>query len=106
MNNFGNSAYVGLKCIGYQPLVVGLVASTLTIPNNSSSAVLVLEANAATVPNSVAARFLESGASPTPLVGMPLVNLSIYEIRAGDLATFQIISANGLIHTAHIEYFA
>lgn len=100
----------GLSCILTTSLIIDNTIKFLpNIPPNTKSALLVLEKNISfVVPanDNILARFTEDNiTAPTPLVGMPLVNLSIYQVTEPNLQQFQITITQGTTHTLRIQYY-
>lgn len=100
----------GLVCILTTSLIIdGTIKNLPNIPDNAKSALLVLEKDISfVVPanNTILARFTEDNITiPTITIGMPLVNLSIYEVTEPDLKRFQITITQGTTHTLRIQYY-
>jgi hypothetical protein len=94
--------------LGYEQLtVLASAVSSLTPPKNAKIAIVVVEADSTLVGNT-ACRFLEvKNMNPTILMGMPLPDLGIYEVKGKDnLKNFRIITAEfGKVSKVNVQYF-
>lgn len=98
----------GGDCLGYQDLEVGSTPVRLVPPINTVYALIVVEANSLAPDKSKVIRFTEaSNAQATPTRGMPLGDLSVYEVKGvRNLINFRAISINaGIRHTMRIQYY-
>lgn len=95
-------------CLGYEQLsITDTALSTLTPPKDTQIALIAIEADP-TATQSVACRFSESPShEPTITVGMPLVDLGIYEVKGADnIKNFKIICAEaGKTAIVNIQYY-
>lgn len=68
-------------------------------------AILVVERRDNTT-DKIIARFIETGEDPDDdSHGVPLTDLSVYEIRANALRKLKIIAANGVSSNLHIHFY-
>ena len=101
---------MGGDCKGYQNLVVGAAAVSLSVPENTLYALLVVEADPTSAEKAKVIRFKEFDTitnPPTATVGIPLGDLSIYEVKGVEnLLNFKVIGIEaGKVHSIKIQYF-
>jgi hypothetical protein len=100
--------FLGGDCIGYQNIEVGNFApSTLTVPHGAVYALIIAEADPGVTNKSRIMRFKETTEEPTDTDGMPMGDLSVYEVKgAVNMQNFKIISIeSGVLHVLRVQYF-
>lgn len=99
----------GGDCIGYDELEISdSGTSMLTPPKGTAYALLVVESDSSATEKSKVVRFTEDENNiPTSSLGMPLGDLSVYEVKgAKNLAAFKVIGIeNGKTHKIRVQYF-
>jgi len=90
--------------LGYQKLTVAGTAVSLTVPANSTYAIMVIESSIATP----AIRYLELGDKtlPTATDGLSRSNTNAWDIDGyQNLINFRAIQVGAGTHTLHIQYY-
>jgi hypothetical protein len=98
----------GGECAGFETLLVDADnVSALNPPENSVYALLVMEADETSADKSRVGRFREDGEQPTALEGIPLGDLTTYEVKGKfNLLNFLIIGIEaGKVHSLRVQYF-
>ena len=94
----------GQTPIAYENISVDNTIKNLTVPVGAKSALIVLIPDS-TDTDSINAYFSEVSGIVGSGEGMPMNFLTNYIVRRGSLATFEITSANLLIHSLRVTYF-
>jgi hypothetical protein len=101
----------GGECIGYQSLLVSSgVATSLIVPIHAVYVVMVVEADPSVSDKSKVMRIKEFDTvnnPPTAIMGIPLGDLTIYEVRGSEnLKNFRAIGIEaGKTHLITIQYY-
>jgi hypothetical protein len=98
----------GGDCIGYEKITVdSALAVGLDYPEATVYALLVVEADLTSADKSKVIRFLETPFLPTATEGIPLGDLSVYEVKGKpNLKNFRAIGIEaGKNHSIAVQYF-